>query len=220
MEKEYDIITTKDSFRRYNLVMAKGMTRAHLTAVLWTLYEEFNNAPVKEVLNNTYRQKTFDRFIEIQYEVHECELYNLMKDNLVNKVSLDFEKEMIRQCLFSFEQEQYYSCACGTIPLLERHIAKDGSSTETNWDKLEKSFKQRNSKYFTLNEENNLEEHNIRVLMQSLTKVIDFDCTAPNQINRHWLLHGRAEQLPSKSDCLRLFNILELILEINDKSNE
>ena len=94
------------------------------------------------------------------------------------------------------------------------------TSLEYNWNYIERDLKNKFKLYFDNNNENNLEEYTIRLISKMLAKTVSFNMTEPENLNRHWLLHGRAERIPTKSDCLKLFNIIELVIDIKLKNNK
>ncbi len=52
--------------------------------------------------------------------------------------------------------------------------------------------------------------------VKSMYKWAHFDKQPPNNINRHWLLHGRYEFPLCKTDCLKLFNAVNTLSCISD----
>ena len=51
--------------------------------------------------------------------------------------------------------------------------------------------------------------------MYEYTKLVfeksDFSQTEPNEINRHWLVHGRTSKVGDKLHCIRLINALSTL---------
>ena len=48
----------------------------------------------------------------------------------------------------------------------------------------------------------------------------DFSAEEPEEINRHWLLHGRSEYDISEIDCIRLINAIQSLCMIYDTDNK
>ncbi len=191
-----------------NLIIAKGLTRADMAFLI---------VKVESLMKykDTSKNQTFEeQWVEVQYEMHDKKFYNEMKDNILQ----NFDVEQIKQCFFAFECQQYYICVCGLLPLMERIIVSDKKDVKYDWNQLEDDFKKRYHSYFNNDTENNLKEYVVRLILRKLAGFEKFDQKEPDYLNRHWILHGRTDRLPTKADCLRLFNIIELILDIKSEA--
>ncbi len=218
------------SFMQKNcFLIAKGITRGEICYVLNAILTKYNDSYImKSILENpdssleekqiaTHKQLEAE-FMEIQYEMLDKKFYISMKENILTKIVNYNLCEQIKQSFISFENELYYPCVCGLLPIFEGVIVDSKSVKTYKWENIEESFKKKYKTYFNNNNENNLEEYTIRLISKILTETFDFDKIEPDELNRHWLLHGRAERVPTKSDCLKLFNIIELVLDIKHKN--
>ncbi len=218
------------SFMQKNcFLIAKGITRGEICYVLNAILTKYDDGCImKSILENSdssleEKQTTMHKqieaeFIEIQYEMLDKKFYMSMKENILTKIGNYNLCEQTKQSFMSFENELYYSCVCGLLPVFEGIIVDSKSVKTYKWENIEESFKKKYKTYFNNNDENNLEEYTIRLMSRILTETFDFDQIEPEELNRHWLLHGRAERLPTKADCLKLFNIIELVLDIKHKN--
>lgn len=211
-------------------LMAKGITRGDMCYVANAIRKKYDENKIKllldglnanvDKLESLLHIQVENDFIEIQYEMLSNKYYNLMKENILSKLSNESLKEKMQQCFSSFENGMFYPCVCGLLPVFERVMVESKTSLEYNWNYIEKDLKKKFKVYFNDNNENNLEEYTIRLISKMLAKKVDFDEVEPEELNRHWLLHGRAERILTKSDCLKLFNIIELVIDIKLKNNE
>ena len=176
------------------------------------------NFSSEEKQTSMHKQIEMD-FIEIQYEMLDKKFYTSMKENIQTKIGNYNLYEQIKQSFMSFEKELYYPCVCGLLPIFEGIVVDSKSVKTYKWESIEESLKKKYKIYFNKNNETNLEEYTLRLMSKMLTQTFDFDQIEPNELNRHWLLHGRAERLPTKADCLTLFNIIELVLNIKHENS-
>lgn len=218
------------SFMQKNcLLIAKGITRGEIWYVLNAILTKYDDGFImKSILENPddslleqriamHKQMEIE-FIETQYEMLDKKFYIAMKENILRKIVKYNLYEQIKQSFLAFENGLYYPCVCGLLPIFEGIIVDSKSVKTYKWENIEESFKKKYKTYFNNNNENNLEEYTIRLMSRILTETFDFDQIEPEELNRHWLLHGRAERVPTKSDCLKLFNIIELVLDIKHKN--
>lgn len=211
-------------------LIANGITREEMCYVLNILFKKYDDDRImKNITENPnfsseekqtlmHKQIEMD-FIEIQYEMLDKKFYTSMKENIQTKIGNYNLYEQIKQSFMSFEKELYYPCVCGLLPIFEGIVVDSKSVKTYKWESIEESLKKKYKIYFNKNNETNLEEYTLRLMSKMLTQTFDFDQIEPNELNRHWLLHGRAERLPTKADCLTLFNIIELVLNIKHENS-
>lgn len=53
--------------------------------------------------------------------------------------------------------------------------------------------------------------------IRKLYEKSDFNAAEPDEINRHWLLHGRSDFEQTEIDCIRLFNAVQSLCMIVNK---
>lgn len=211
-------------------LIANGITREEMCYVLNILLKKYDDDRImknitenpdfssEEKQTSMHKQIEMD-FIEIQYEMLDKKFYTSMKENIQTKIGNYNLYEQIKQSFMSFEKELYYPCVCGLLPIFEGIVVDSKSVKTYKWESIEESLKKKYKIYFNKNNETNLEEYTLRLMSKMLTQTFDFDQIEPNELNRHWLLHGRAERLPTKADCLTLFNIIELVLNIKHENS-
>lgn len=225
-----DLEQTKRIMQRNCFLIAKGITRGEMCYVLDTILKKYDDEWIMDNImenpdfNSEERQTAMHKqiemdFIEIQYEMLDKKFYMSMKENILTKIGNYNLYEQTKQSFMSFEKELYYPCVCGLLPIFEG-VSVDSKTVKTyKWESIEESLKKRYKIYFNNNDETDLEEYTIRLMSRMLTETFDFNQIEPKELNRHWLLHGRAERLPTKTDCLKLFNIIELVLDIKHKNS-
>ncbi len=220
---------SKRIMQRSCALIAKGITRGEICYVLDAFLKKHNDGCImKKIMEDpdfsleekeTAMRKQIEMdFIEIQYEMLDKKFYISMKENILTKIGNYNLYEQTKQSFMSFEKELYYPCVCGLLPIFEGVVVDSKSVKTYKWESIEENLKKNYKMYFNNNDETNLEEYTIRLMSRMLTETIDFDQIEPKELNRHWLLHGRAERLPTKTDCLKLFNIIELVLDIKHEN--
>lgn len=146
------------------------------------------------------------------YEMHDGLYYNTLKNVLIT--SGELQEDVIQQCLTAFEQGQFFLCACGLLTIIEGILAKYAQSSNTRLSSLFKKIEEKVNQ--CQNREQILTAANIKGYIELLTTKSDFQSgMEPDELNRHWILHGRSQRNIGKADCLRLLITLSLILEVS-----
>ena len=172
----------------------------------WMQHEEQNLS--KEDFDKLSRDYLYCRL----YEMSNGKYYEILKNTRV--ASKEFREDAIQQCFSAFEQEQYFLCTCGLLTIIEGLLAKYAQSSNTRLSSLLRKIEDKVDQGQDL--EQILAVENIKGYIELLTAKSDFqNGIEPSTLNRHWILHGRSQRSVGKADCLRLFSILSLILEVS-----
>ncbi len=222
--EELSLEKMKSMMQKIDFVYVYGLTREDL---VYAFYEtnrkvslidfEDGESLLEPTEKNIY--DFFDCFVETQYEMLDGKFLFQMKDFLLNSALDSVMREELKQCFDSYENEKYYPCVCGLLPLIERSILADLSSPKYNWENLEEDFKKSHKKIIKGNNENDLTEYGIRLFIKKLAKRTEFSDNEPKRLNRNWVLHGRNIRIPTKTDCLKLFNLIETIIRMKKQPN-
>lgn len=150
------------------------------------------------------------------YRMDEGKYYDVLKKDIVDNGELkEAVPEFIRQCFSAFESNLYFPCACGLLSIMEGLLAKYSQSANTRllslFERIDEKIKESQDIELILT------ATNIKGYIESLTEKSNFQNGAePDVLNRHWLLHGRSKRNIEKTDCLRLFITIALVLEISN----
>lgn len=151
------------------------------------------------------------------YRMDEGKYYDILKRDIIDNGELkETVPELIQQCFSAFEGNLYFPCACGLLSIIEGLLAKYSQSANTRllslFERIDEKIKQSQDLELILT------ATNVKGYIELLTKKSDFqNGVEPDMLNRHWLLHGRSKRNIGKADCLRLFIIIALVLEISNK---
>lgn len=124
----------------------------------------------------------------------------------------------VEQVFQSYESKLYYPCLCGAVSLVERLLADNDDPTVTNYNRLltiqiEKLVEQ------TSNErEDRILKANLTGYIEYLVQRVPFSGHEPERVNRHWLLHGRTNRKIDLDDCLSIFILLDMLIEVKEKT--
>lgn len=160
-------------------------------------------------------QKYAKKFLYTElYQMHDRKYYECLKEDITNNSHIkESMKEYIQQCIFSLEHNQYFSCACGLLAIIEGMLAEGAQSANTKLLSLLSRVEENASQAHDI--ERNLAIANIKGYIETLTIKSDFQSgVEPLDLNRHWLLHGRSQKVIDEGDCLVLLTVLSIILEI------
>lgn len=58
--------------------------------------------------------------------------------------------------------------------------------------------------------------HTIEHCLELFNSYISFDKKEPNHLNRHWIMHGRSRKKFTKLDCIKIVNLLYVLILINN----
>lgn len=205
------------------IILPSQITYGDLVDILYTAHQMFKGDHLYKSMQSEHPELTkedFSRYAQNYlytqlYEMNDKKYYQSMKEYLIS--SKECEKnssEHIRQCFFAFEQGQYFICACGLLTILEGILAGYAQSSNTRLSSLFKRIEEE----IVENQDTDqiLAAANMRGYIELLTAKSDFQGgIEPNELNRHWLLHGRSQRTVEKADCLRLFITVSIILEIS-----
>ena len=152
------------------------------------------------------------------FEFKQKEYYKNLKDRLKAYFSKIYgNAEQMEQIFQCFEQGLYYPCICGVVPLAEKLLFNIDRPTDTAHDRLLRAKVKKLLGVENNDRENILLKANLTGYVQFLYKSSSFSDVEPKNINRNWLLHGRTNRTVSEDDCLNVFILLDILVELNEK---
>ncbi|MBU5219557.1 hypothetical protein KQI67_23125 [Bacillus albus] len=182
---------------------------------------------VSEHIEETSKLKGLKRTNNWMLEYHsQKNIYDNMKENILNCTMYEDWKELLKQCFDSYEKENYLIA----IPSL--FIIVESITSQLISPRLEKYITTNKTKrkppirdqYTLVRPE--IEEDKLNIIiyvsilmfLKSVFSKGDFDKkkVRPSIINRDWVLHGRDYPANwNKADALRLFIALHTIIELD-----
>ena len=141
-----------------------------------------------------------------------------MIENTLNTPISEGLKKMVRECWDAFQSKLYAICATSLLSVIEGVLSEfsDDKSDVRMMKVCQKhvdEFPQDGSsilKHVWISYNN---------FIRNLYLKSDFKQDEPDEVNRHWLLHGRSDFEIEEIDCLRLFNAVESLCMVVKKEN-
>lgn len=119
----------------------------------------------------------------------------------------EFIKELYKEFLYLFNNEYYSLASCGLLVIIDKTL-EIYNKKETNIpNRVAKKIKKINSELYDSVSWVNLIE-TIKKASEVLSTKIEFNLSEPDNVNRHWILHGRREKAVIKEECIKLIHIL------------
>lgn len=184
---EYERIVIKDDF--YNWIKKQDIAMSR---------DEFEKHAVKYIYINLFESRNGWYYVDLK-----TRLRDLLKDDSTRLKRVD-------QTFLTYESELFFPCACALLSLIEGALGEATNSPSTKFYELLNTLAEQNKDSIL-----NLGASNIKGFVSEIAKSANFTTDQePNELNRHWLLHGRSRRDIWKSDCLSLFNMFEIVLEL------
>ncbi len=185
----------------------------------WTLPAELGTYAVN-ALSNIEEIEGINQFLVMFFKQNDYELANKMVDSILSSSISEGLKKMIRECWAAFQGHLYAICATSLLVVIEGVLSE--FSEDKGNVKMMKVCQKQVDDFPTGG--STIAKHtwiSYNQFIQNLYKNCDFNSEEPEEINRHWLLHGRSDYEITELDCIRLFNAVQsLCIVINKKARE
>ena len=168
-----------------------------------------------EEITTTY----LNEFLVSLFEVHNRRYYRIQKTRILNFFLQNSEEETyihVGETYQAFESKLYYPCLCSSMTFVEKLLADSNNPKNTNYKKL---LQKKLSILDKIYDDNDTVIHksNLKGFLDFLSESIDFSEDEPFNVNRHWLLHGRVNRKIGGIDCLKIFLVIDSLIELNEK---
>ena len=179
--------------------------------VYWDYIEsDFADSLIKSKNTNEIlcRRNETDEYRTVGYTISSCSGHTLIAPY-----------SLFAQSILAYSEGKYDLAVLGLLSVI------DGLLTDVSENDTTSIFKRTES--IIKRAENNeiLDANEVALIMLSITfqktvEIIsaksDFSKGEPNNLNRHWIMHGRSRHKKTKLDCVKLINFIYGILLIND----
>lgn len=159
-----------------------------------------------------------DDFFVSLFEINNHRYYKIQKARI-----LDFFQEnnnvyiQMGESYLAFENKLYYPCLCSLMTFVEKLLADSKNPQSTNYKRLLQEKLCALDKICSNDNDTVILKSSLTGFLEFLSKSSNFAEDEPSSINRHWLLHGRVNRKIEKIDCLKLFAVIDSIIEVNEK---
>lgn len=207
---------TKKSLEAFDKTL-DGVTDK-LKDIGWTLPSELGVYAIN-VIGNTEEIADIETFFEEYFTQNDYSFAQKMIENILNTTISEGLKKVVRECWIAFQRKLYAICATSLLSVIEGVLSEfsDDKSDVRMMKVCQKhvdEFPQDGSsilKHVWISYNN---------FIRNLYQKSDFKQDEPDEVNRHWLLHGRSDFEIEKIDCLRLFNAVESLCMVVKKENQ
>jgi len=163
----------------------------------------------EDIIVNLEKTLTDTEIDDIVFEWQKDEVKNTIEQLLKNENIAN--KTLLRQCIDSYNQEEYNVAAIGFTAIIDQLLTDISKNESTKWTKrVEEIVKQANqSGIDTLSDENYMKVlllTTYKLAQDSFGEFSKFGEPEPNTLNRHWIMHGRTSRVMSQKDCIKIIN--------------
>ncbi|MGN8631482.1 hypothetical protein ACTNEW_07825 [Blautia sp. HCP3S3_G3] len=184
----------------------------------WTLPAELGIYAVN-VIGNMEEISNIEKFFEMYFTQDDYKFTRKMIENILDAPISEGLKKMVRECWTAFQNKLYAVCATSLLSVIE------GVLSEFSDDKSDVRMMkvcQKHVDEFPADGSSILKHVWISYnnFIRNLYQKSDFKQDEPDEVNRHWLLHGRSDFEIEEIDCLRLFNAVDSLCMVVKKENK
>ena len=184
----------------------------------WTLPAELPIAVIY-ALEQTTKLDNVNDFMESFYSTND---YKNMKDMIIGIQESKIKPGLIKlttECWQAFLEKSYAMCATALLSVIEGILCE---FCDDKTDVRMMMVCQKHVDNFPDGESTILKHVWISYnqFIRSLYQKSDFTGTEPDNINRHWLLHGRSDFEINEIQCMRLFNAIHSLCMVVNTEHE
>lgn len=178
----------------------------------WTLPAELGIYAVN-VIGQTDKIEDINSFLCDYFTREDYLVTRKMIDSILHSSIRESLKKLVQQCWDAFQNKLYAVCATSLLSVIEGVLSEFGD------DKRDVRM-MRICQYHVDNfppDGSTIEKHvwiSYNTFIRNLYQKSDFNDDEPDEINRHWLLHGRSDFEQDEIDCIRLFNAVQSLCMI------
>ena len=200
---------------REGVIFPREITREEAATLFYRTYKEYMR--VKKTINsgNVSQHDFYDIIVNTLFSMDDNKYYYKLKQRVQTYFD-DFTpiEENVMQIFDAFEKELYYPCLCGSIPMIERLIQDSERPKTTSLITLLNRKTHLMKEKAKDNIDGRILAENLSGFLECLAKPSSFSEVEPDAVNRHWFLHGRTNRLATKTDCLKVFSLIDSIIEM------
>lgn len=178
----------------------------------------------RELAESIIQAEDIDDIMQGYYESNNGEQINTMLEHCREAEIIQPQSDLYSQIEWSYRNERYNLAAVGLMALLDGMMAVASGDIGTSLKKKLDLIMNKMSLEQMLSKE--------EVSILTFTKTIqatnntmfahsDFSQVAePQEINRHWIVHGRTTRQYTKLDCIKMFSMLCGIILLDEMNKE
>ena len=189
-----------------------------ITPAGWTLPSNVGIFAIKRLADET-EIPDVNAFFEWYYTLEEYSHFKFMV-NYINQSSIKAEtKKLFLECWELFQYKLYAVYAIALLAVIEGILSEYSDEKKDIrmmmvCQKMVDTFPEDASKILKYT------WISYSMFIRKIYAKSDFSAEEPEEINRHWLLHGRSDYDISEIDCIRLINAVRSLCMIYDTDNK
>lgn len=188
---------------------------------VWLLQEKLAQSgwviPINKKEFNDFDYSSFnvDEDIVAYYEKNNGNLLRSLQQEIFSEISYLTHKNQFNEAVKSYDAGLYHACVYSLSPIIEGMIANKVNPTSI---KIKESFNNMTEEL----QKGLIKDPKVRLFMLLKTYLeecyavnIPFKDDEPDNINRHWISHGKYKNKEmTKTDCLKLFSALYAMTKV------
>jgi hypothetical protein len=190
-----------------------------LGEVQYVYWDYINNDFIELIIAS----KNIDELLYKLNETNDCKTVEFAISSCNEHILVSPYIPLFTQTIIAYREEKYDLAVLGLLSIVDGLLTDVSEDDTTNISKRTEAIMKR--------AENNelLDDDEISLIMLSLTfqKTVEilsaksnFSGSEPENLNRHWIMHGRSRRRKTKLDCIKLINFIYGILLINNYAEQ
>ena len=180
-----------------------------LSTMGWALPGSLTFEQIETLAAADVPSEEIDELLVDYYTRDQCERLESLLSASFSSALLEMYKDLLEEALSSFKDERYRICVPSLITVVEGVLTSRLGLRDSKDIRVISPTKK-----IIEDEKMNLGKtywSSVHSLIDSLFVISNFDEQMPGKLNRHWVLHGRAELGESKKNALQLFVLIATI---------
>jgi hypothetical protein len=195
----------------------EALEKAEILGTLgWTVPMGATPAEYLALINSIIDIPSADKAFTNYYTESNSFRLKYLKKDLLNRKNVQPWKPAIEEAISDLEDNRYRSCIALLLPLIDGITAIKFSSPQFYKKVVRRNFFEARLRAARPDSLTQYMWRSYRGFAKMLFFSSDFKRSSrkPSGLNRHWLLHGRDIPNSNPTDCFRLLQALDMILEL------
>jgi hypothetical protein len=175
----------------------------------WTLPMNFTPAELVELANGNTDHE-IEKYM-VDYFIADNGKYFLgLRGRVLSRGNLIRWRVLLDQCFEAYNRGHYLVIIPALLSVIEGCVAEAAGKIKSS-EVASNKFASDLEKGSTAGSMRFLVWRSVRMVLDKLFASSNFGGPNPRELNRHWILHGRDHTQWTRTDALRLFNLLDTI---------
>jgi hypothetical protein len=176
----------------------------------WTLPMSFAPAELIELAEHGNTDDEIEKFMVDYFTAENGQFFIELRNGVLSSSNLLGWRRLLEQCFEAYDRGHYLVIIPALLSVVEGAVAETAGKIKSGRVEPNK-FAADLEKASTVGSMNFLVWRSVRMVLDKLCASSHFGGPNPGELNRHWVLHGRDQTQWTRTDALRLFNLLATI---------